>query len=160
MCYLSRCNFSIRGNDNLIHIMDEVYLKDVTIVTEDNNNSIIIGAQTSICGKTELAAIESTSITIGNDCLFSSSIFFRTGDSHSIVDENNTRINPSEDIFVGDHVWIGAQVVILKGSYIPSNSIIGYRSLVTKKLDDTNTIYAGTPAKAIKHNINWMRERI
>lgn len=159
-CFLKSCNFSISGNNNIIEIKDGVFLNDVTFVTENDNNRIVIGESTSIHGKTELAAIESTNITIGEDCMFSSQIYFRTGDSHSIIDDEGRRINPSESISVGNHVWIGQQVAVLKGSNIPSNSIVGYKSLVTKKHFLENTIYAGIPTREIKTNVNWLRERI
>lgn len=135
-------------------------LKNVTFVTEDDNNEISIDEHTSIMGKTELAAIESTSIKIGKDCLFSQMIYFRTGDSHSIIDMDGNRINQSKNIIVGDHVWLGQQVVLLKGAEIPANSIVGYRSIVTKKLMSENTAYAGSPAKEVKNNVTWDSKRI
>lgn len=46
-------------------------------------------------------------------------------------------------------------VDILKGASINDNSIIGFKSLVTKKYTEKNVIIAGSPAKIIKTNINW-----
>jgi acetyltransferase-like isoleucine patch superfamily enzyme len=52
-------------------------------------------------------------------------------------------------IRIGNHVWIGDKVSILKGSEIGSNIIIAANSVVKGKLED-NGIYAGAPAKRIK----------
>ena len=41
--------------------------------------------------------------------------------------------------------------MILKGSKIPSNSMIGACSLVNKEFTEENTVIAGSPAKIIKN---------
>ena len=135
-------------------------LKDVEIHIEDDNGAILIGKNTTIAGFTHLACIEGTSITIGEDCMFSKDITFRTGDSHSIVDEEGRRINPSKDIFIGNHVWVGNRVIVTKGSYVSDNSIIGTGSIVSKVFEEPNIIIAGVPAKKVKEKVNWLRTRI
>lgn len=52
-------------------------------------------------------------------------------------------------IRIGNHVWIGDKVSILKGAEIGSNIIIAANSVVKGKLEG-NGIYAGAPAKRIK----------
>lgn len=52
-------------------------------------------------------------------------------------------------IVVEDGVFIGANVTILKGTYIGKNSIIGAGSVVTGKIP-ANEIWGGNPAKYIK----------
>jgi acetyltransferase-like isoleucine patch superfamily enzyme len=54
-----------------------------------------------------------------------------------------------DPIRIGNQVWIGDKVSILKGSEIGSNIIIAANSVVKGKLED-NGIYAGAPAKRIK----------
>jgi hypothetical protein len=68
--------------------------------------------------------------------------------------ETGMRINQSKSIYIGDHVWIGADTYILKGTQIFSGSIIGARSTVTKQYY-SNTINVGSPAKQIKDNVFW-----
>jgi serine acetyltransferase len=38
--------------------------------------------------------------------------------------------------------------------------VLGAEALVTSKIYQSNSIIAGIPAKVIKENINWCRERI
>ena len=65
----------------------------------------------------------------------------------------------AQNIVVGNHVWIGARSIILKGVNIGNNSIIGTNSIVTKSIP-SHSIAAGIPAKVLKNNVDWVRERI
>lgn len=118
------------------------------------------GRGTYFAGKIHLAAIEGTRIEIGNDCLFSSEIVFRTGDSHSILDMDGNRINASKDIIVGNHVWVGHRALINKGVTIEDDSIIGTGAIVTRSFCEKNVVIAGVPAKIIKSNVNWDVKRL
>lgn len=102
------------------------------------------------------ATLYGDSLIIGNNCLFSSSIKVWS-DGHAIIDAATRKLlNPSGyTIQIGDHVWIGQDVVLLKRTNIPSNCIVAHSSVVTKAFDEENCIYAGNPAKAVKRGINW-----
>ena len=52
---------------------------------------------------------------------------------------------------IGNFVWIGCNVVILKGVSIGKNVTVAAGSVVTKDAPD-NVIIAGTPAKVIGKN--------
>lgn len=151
---------TITGDRNRITVGDACTLLSTTIVCENDGNGITIGATTEIHGGTELAAIEGTHITIGENCGISGGIHFVTGDSHSITDLEGRRINPSEDIVIGDHVWVGTQATVMKGASVASNSIIGACSLVTRRFETPHSIIAGNPAKLIRTGIDWRHERL
>lgn len=157
---LNRCVFRFYGNCNKVIICKGCKLNNVTFWIEDDGNEIMLGAGTTIHRKTEIACIEGTSVTVGDDCMFSSNISMRTGDSHSVVDLNGKRINPSRNIRIGNHVWIGQDVFIGKGAEIADDSILGAGSVVTRRFDKSNVAIAGNPAIVIKEKVNWKRERI
>lgn len=158
---LCNCKFYFKGNKNRLHVKCGSHLKNIIFWFEDDNNRIEIGESVTSEGVLELAACESKSIIVGNDCMFSYGIHIRTTDSHSIIDNNGNRINYGADISIGNHVWVGAESMILKGSVIPDNCVIGARAMVTSSLRaDSNSMIVGSPAKMIKGNINWKRERI
>lgn len=46
----------------------------------------------------------------------------------------------SSPVIIGDNVWIGANVVILRGSKIGNNCIIGAGSIIKGEYDDNNII--------------------
>lgn len=145
----------------MIIIGNNSFINEGDFFIEDDNGGIFVGNDTTICGYTHLACIEGRTITIGDNCLFSANITLRTGDSHSIVDcATNKRINPSDDVRIEDHVWVGNQVTILKGVTVPKHSIIGTGAILTKSFSDGNVVIAGNPAKIIKNNVDWKGERI
>ena len=81
--------------------------------------------------------------------MFSSNIAIVTGDSHSILDNNGKRINPSASISISDHVWVGQKVIITKGVYIAKDCVIGAGAVVTKDIPEYS-VAAGVPAKVVK----------
>lgn len=154
------CEFIFYGNNNTIEFGDRCIAKNASFYTEDDNNLIKTGNKVMYAGKIHIACTESTKCIIGNDCLFSSEIVIRTGDSHSILDENQNRINQAKDITIDNHIWVGHRVLITKGVTIAPNCVIGTGAILTKKVDQSNTILAGVPAKIVKENINWCGERL
>lgn len=157
---LEKVYIYIRGNNNVIYIADRCNLVSAELWIEDNNGEISIGTHCNICGKTHLAVIEGTKIKIGNGCLFSTDVVFRTGDSHSIMNaQTKKRINPSKNILIGDRVWFGNKAIILKGVKIPNDVIVGTGSIVTKSIEESNAIVVGCPAKVVKTGICWDMQR-
>lgn len=158
---LNNCHIFLRGTNNSIIIGSHTKLKDVELWIEDNNNKIIIGDDCSFMGRCHIACTEGTSIIIGNQCLLSSGITFRSGDSHSIIDiSSGIRLNPAKNIYVGDHVWIASNVTICKGVNILNDCVIGTGTVVTNDFFDHNSLIAGVPARVIRQNISWTGERI
>ncbi|MFL5787405.1 MAG: acyltransferase, partial [Flavisolibacter sp.] len=67
--------------------------------------------------------------------------------THSIdVTENRQDCAP---IYIGDYTFVGTNVVILGGSYLPSNSVLGAKSLLNKSYSDEWKLYGGVPAKPL-----------
>ena len=91
--------------------------------------------------------------------MFSSEVVLRTGDSHSIINEEGTRVNLAKDILIGNHVWIGHRVLINKGVKISDDSVVGTGSVVTNQFNQKGVCIAGNPARVIKENITWLSER-
>ena len=160
MAKLKNCTITILGNNNKIKIGGgRTIINNVSFYSEDHNNHIIIGEHFTMEGG-HIASTEGENITIGNDCMFSGDIEIRNGDSHSIIKEGTQkRTNWAKSVLIGNHVWLAAHVRVLKGSIIPPNSIVGNSSVVLGKLTSPNSIYVGNPAKLVKDQINWDRDR-
>lgn len=129
---------------------------------EDNDGEITMKRHVTICGQTNIAVIEGRKVVIGEDCLFSSQIQIRTGDSHSILDQKTgARINPSKDIEIGKHVWIGNDVKILKGVKVGEHSIIGTGAILSGGNYPSHSVIGGIGhGKVLKTGIDWTPQRI
>ncbi len=159
---LSNTTFYIRGKGHEIYLGKNVRIKEGIFWMEDILGKIKLGNMTSV-ESAEFACTEPNSIiNIGIDCMLSKGIEIRTGDSHSILDaESCKRINCAENIEIGDKVWLGAHVIVLKGAIIESNVIVGTGSIVTKKVVlEKDSIYTGNPIRKIKTGIYWDRKRL
>jgi len=154
------CHFKVCGNNNTILLGRDVHGKDMDVWIEDDKNALVVGPQTSFAGKIHLACTEGRKIEIGANCLFSSEIVIRTGDSHSILDSEGRRINQAQDVRIGDHVWMTHRVMVTKGAKIPSHCIVGTGAIVTKSFEETNTVLAGVPARITKRNVDWDARRL
>lgn len=158
---LNNVKIYIRGNNHRIEIGEKVVIKQGILWIEDLSNKIVIGAGTTIEGAHIACLEKGHSVSIGKDCMFSHDISIRNSDSHSLVDlETKKRLNHASSIHIGNHVWIGVNALILKGTNIGDNCVIGAKSLVAGKTIPPFTLVSGIPAKILKENIDWRRERI
>lgn len=97
-------------------------------------------------------------IIFGDNILFGWSCTVMDGDGHFIVnEETGEKLNEAKEVHIKNHVWVAAESTILKGSTISENSIIGYGSIVSREFLRAGCIIAGTPAKVISENKNWIR---
>lgn len=98
----------------------------------------------------------SKNITFGDNVLIGWNVNIRDSDGHKIYALNETKKDNSiKSVEIGNHVWIGSNVDILKGVKIQDDCIVRYNSCVTKKIINKNCIIAGYPAKIVKENVNW-----
>lgn len=149
----------IRGDNHKIIIKNNCYYGGGELWMEDQNGSLIIQQNTTI-EHAHLAVTEPySSLEIREDCMLANNIQIRTGDSHSIIDvDTGKRINKAANVLLETHVWIGADVKILKGVTIGKNSIIGTSSVVTRDIP-SGCVAAGIPARVIRSGVDWTRER-
>jgi acetyltransferase-like isoleucine patch superfamily enzyme len=146
------------GENNLVEIGHHCKFRSGKIYLRNGHNKHIkIGDKTTVEGAYFLTD-EQANIEVGQDCMFSSEIMIRTGDKHSIMDlKSKQRINPAENISIGNRVWVGRGALILKGSELKEESVVGARSIVTTKFEEPNIVVAGSPAKIVKKGIFWDR---
>lgn len=110
---------------------------------------IYIGAHTYINRNTFLDAIES--LRIGQNCAIGPNCYITDHDHGS-----DLKLPPlkqpmiAKPTQIGNSVWIGANVTILKGVTIGDRTIVGAGSVVTRDLP-ANAIAVGVPAKVIKY---------
>lgn len=156
---LHQARITVIGNGNRLKIGELVRIRGgATIVVEDSESQIVIGNSTTMTNPT-IVCSEGGLISIGEDCMIAMGTCIRNSDGHAIIDTNSgLRINKAADISIGDHVWLGIQSLILKGSRIGNGAIIGAHSVVTSSVDPA-CVAVGSPAHSIRKNVQWTRER-
>ncbi|MBA2072921.1 hypothetical protein B1L08_00910 [Aeromonas veronii] len=118
-------------------------------------SSVEIGSNLSVTSSLYIRVVEKTGVKIGDDCLIATGVTIRTNDGHPIYDTiSGERINKSQDITIGNHVWLGDEATILKGVNIGDGSIVAMRSIVTKSVE-SKVIVAGIPARVVRENCTW-----
>ena len=109
---------------------------------------IVVGSNTHFNNNCYVSAKQL--ITIGSDCLIGHNCEFSDTDGHEIDPE--TRTNSSgitEEVIIGNNVWLGNGCKILRGARVGDNSIVAAGAVVKGKFGD-NLIIGGVPAKVIR----------
>ena len=151
---------TIMGDNCVVSIGKDAYLDGVELRIEDDANTINIGDRTFVGHHTHIACTESRkSVSVGSDCMISSHVQIRTGDSHSIFNDKGERINPAQDVVVSDHCWIGEGSTILKGTIIERDSIVATKAVVSGCFGP-NVLIGVIPAKSLKEGMDWCERRI
>lgn len=93
-------------------------------------------------------------LTVGEGCAISWDCQLIDEDFHALTYPNKVD-RELNSITVGDHVWVGSKVTILKGSFISSGSVVAAGSVVSGRFEEENVLIAGIPAKVIRRGIHW-----
>lgn len=112
------------------------------------SSKITIGDGTTISNNVSIIAC--SEIKIGKKCQIGDLVVIYDCDFHEINPKSrNDTIGEVIPVQIGNNVWIGSRVMILKGVTIGNNSVIAAGSIVTKSIPN-NSLAAGCPAKVIR----------
>jgi carbonic anhydrase/acetyltransferase-like protein (isoleucine patch superfamily) len=92
-------------------------------------------------------------LKVGKDVSIAWDCEFLDDDFHQLCWDGKEERDPG--IEIGNHVWIGSGVTILKGVKIGDNNVIGAGTVVTKPFTEQNVLIAGNPARIVKRGIAW-----
>lgn len=95
-------------------------------------------------------------IELGNDVMIARNVVIFDSDFHPVRYEGRNS-ECSEKVKIGNHVWIGANAIILKGVDIGDNSMVSANTLVAKTVMPDTLV--GNQGKLIilKRGIHWNR---
>ena len=98
-------------------------------------------------GNVYFQAFDGAHITLGRD------VWIARG--CALITSNHDPENPEahlepEDIEIGDHCWLGSNVVITPGVVLGPYTTVGANAVVTKSFPEGHCILAGVPARLIR----------
>ncbi len=151
--------FRIHGNNCRIVIGRNVRIGSGEFWVEDNACILSIGENSTIESGHFAVTEDGSELRIGSDCMLAKEIEIRTGDSHSLLNSEGERINPAGHVIVDEHVWIASRAMVLKNVHIQKGAVIAAGAIVTADVA-AHSIVAGNPARQVKQDIRWTRQRI
>lgn len=136
-----------------------------------NEGSITIGRGSLLGADAELNLYTAT-FTMGRFC-HTSSYFCAVGSRHTLSFPSTFSVSRGPyaflgeaadvvgDIVIGNDVWFGAHVIVMPGVHVADGCVVGGGSVVTSPLTDPYGIYAGNPARLIRHRfpphvVKWL----
>lgn len=146
---------SILMGDNL-HIVSSFRRRGISIFSKLNisaffNSKIDIANNVGLNGTS--ISCRTTRISIGEGTIIAPNVVITDSDFHALWPAENRILNMGYEndrpVRIGKNVWLGMNVIVLKGVTIGDNSIIGAGSVVTKDIP-ANVLAAGNPARVIK----------
>jgi galactoside O-acetyltransferase len=121
--YSGYSHIEARTRESIIKIGSDTYI---------NNDCVIIS--------------EGDGIEIGKKCFIGYQVSIIDSDFHGLIERSKPLKGP---VIIGDDVFLGSGVKVLKGVKIGSHSTIATGAVVTKDVPE-NTVAAGNPAKVVK----------
>lgn len=131
----------------------EIYLKKLI------KNGLVVGENFQMEKGCNIDAPFPWLVSIGDNVTMASRVYILTHDAST---KRFLGLSKIGRVQIGNNVFIGAHSVILPNVKIGNNVIIGANSVVTKDIE-SNSIYAGNPAKRISdldQYINKQKNRL
>lgn len=155
--WLARTPSSIRINEDATCVFEADFS-----IGDDVHIKIVNGAKLRIGGRdietmsgitARSVVMVRNSVVIGKDVLIAWDTLITDSDWHTIGGSPL-----SEDVNIGDHVWIGNGSKILKGTHVGTNSIVAAGAVVARGCYPERCLLAGVPAKVVRTSIpDWHR---
>lgn len=130
---------------------------------------VTIGEDTYFYGNVNIDTTRPLLVELGSKCSFSDGVTILTHDfGWSVLKEKYGSVLPSSGkVKIGNNVWLGHNVTVLRGVCIGDNVIIGAGAVVTHDIQ-SDSVAVGVPAKVImsleeyyhKRKNQWIKEAI
>ena len=149
------------GGANYLSISGDLYFTGKASFAR--GSKLICGSRATMCfgnnfsSNTNCIINAGNKVVFGDNCLLSWNISILDGDGHELLDlSHSNNCKHESSIIIGNHVWICMNSMILKGTSVMDDSIIGAGSITSKKFDEPNLMIAGIN-EVIKKQINWIK---
>lgn len=138
------------GADNMFGYLPAPKMGNGEILLQPRSRDaqIVIGNHNAFSNNVSFISLEK--ITLGDHCLIGDQVMILDCDHHEIDSKKRHHgTGPVLPVTIGNNVWLGSRVMVLKGVTIGNNTVIAAMSVVTRSIPE-NCLAAGVPAKVIK----------
>ena len=102
--------------------------------------------------------IVASKIEIGHDVMIGRNVTIYDSDYHQIVNSLGKVLNNPKPVLIGNHVWLGTNSIVLKGSIVGKNSIVSAFAVVSGKVEPNVQYIPEIPKREIAVDGIWKRE--
>ncbi len=120
---------------------------EILLQAREKASKITIGKDCAFSNNVTVVAVKS--VSIGDRCLIGDLVMIIDSDFHGVAPEARRTKGEDAPVSIGENVWLGSRVIVLKGVTIGDNAVVAAGSLVTKDVP-ANMLVAGVPAKVIR----------
>lgn len=100
--------------------------------------------------------IAGKSITIGDDVMIARNVTIFDSDFHSF-EYSQKKAEIAQEVIIGNHVWLAANVMILKGTKIGNCSIIAANTVLMKDVDKAVLVGNERKISVLGNSVTWKR---
>jgi maltose O-acetyltransferase len=137
-------------NYGQLHVESRVRLVGTIVPVElacGEHGRLSIGEGTFINYGCSIAAQQQ--VEIGPHCNIGTYVIIMDNDFHHVEPERRHEMPDSAPITIGENVWLGARVTVLRGVTIGAGSVIGAHSVVVRDIPP-RSVAVGVPARVIR----------
>lgn len=150
MLNLSRWRWSLVYHHlAIVYNLNEIKFFQGKAIKVYGNGRLTVGKRSYIGNYSTIQICDDRKVQIGNDVSISHNVRIYTSNRSARDFIKGTDGYVSGDVSIGNRCWIGANVMVLEGSVIHDNVVIGANSVV-KGVLESNSVYAGSPLKKIR----------
>lgn len=140
----------IIGNRNLFGYRPAPRLGTGEILLQARHPSATLTIGDANIFSNNVSIVANGEIAIGFGCQIGDQVSVYDCDFHEINPQTRCQsVGPVRPVSIGNNVWLGSRVMVLKGVTIGENSVVAAMSVVTKSVP-ANCIVGGNPAKIIR----------
>ncbi len=136
------------GEDARLRFEGDARIGDGTMILLGPRARVTIGDRTYFDGDSRV--ICTTSVSIGARCAIAWGVLLMDADFHGL----EGRASGDAPLRIGEHVWIGAGAMVLKGVTVGDGAVIAAGAVVTRDVP-AGALVAGNPARVAREDVTW-----
>jgi acetyltransferase-like isoleucine patch superfamily enzyme len=150
--------FALGSERGLLRVRGRMFVDGIVAIGVGSRVDVGPSAQLRVGDGTyfspNVRIVLTSGLSVGSGCAVSWDVQI-LDDDHHLIDSGRGFGPSSKPIEIGDRVWIGSRATILKGVRIADGCVIASGAVVTRSVEEPNSLVAGSPARIVRRDVNW-----